>query len=491
MDAKKLVMLGLVAGGGYVAYSLYKSEQASAATDQYGNPPGTCYDAEGRGIPCPPERATIPPALADIETPVPGGQLPEGGFTGTIFWEWSLEQWQDSYTVPAGQVGGLRVAANSMLLDGRVLPYGTLAWPLAAHDTIISVADNPAGWPPIVDGRAAAVALNEMGRWYHLFRPGIIYRLLIEEEPIVAQCLGKISARPGTTFQIIDRPMMENWRNPRAEAFRLFDSDDQRGRWPLYTGPNPIYHQVRPRYTDDEGRTHPGGEAVWVNERRYNCQHASNSAASGYPYLEYEPRTDSCRPMTAEERASYDEYHAAIDAAEEAEAVGSFGERSAQCRRLWGLSCGDAEEWNYYEGQSDSPPSADEIGARNAALSTRVRLTQVADLEEYAPQYAPGSPRASVLPVAADTMEVRRRRGRDRYSGFDPIKRREIQRDWFAFHRGQIDQGGGEPGAVAVGGPHGFAAIWIPPGQQVYERVGAARTVHMPAETMIWRGGSS
>ena len=106
---KKLVIAGLLGGGLYVGYRLFVAEAAAAAIDPAGNPPGTVYDDEGRGLHVPPP--------ADV----PEGLFTPGVGEGVgVFWQWPLEMQQDSYTVPTGQGGPGRGPGDQV----KVIPQG-------------------------------------------------------------------------------------------------------------------------------------------------------------------------------------------------------------------------------------------------------------------------------------------------------------------------------------------------------------------------------
>ena len=187
MKRWKIVVLGGGALG--IAYVVWKSQLAHAGdlppfpTDEWGNPEGSDYDRWGRPHP-----------------PRPTGFGEEGvALTAQQAALYLIGEEQDDLTVPS-VAGGLRFATNGILLDSRMRLCGKLQYPLKAKDTLLSVANRPDG----------------MASW----SKDSYYRIEVEGEPLLVRCHGKLASRRGMTMQILERTLMSNGRDPRAESWR-------------------------------------------------------------------------------------------------------------------------------------------------------------------------------------------------------------------------------------------------------------------------------
>jgi len=431
----------VVLGGGVlgIAYVIWKTQQAHAGdlppfpTDQWGNPEGSDYDRWGRPHP-----------------PRPVGFGEEGvALTAQQAALYLIGEEQDDLTVPS-VAGGLRIASNGLLLDSRMRLCGKLQYPLKAKDTRLSVANRPDG----------------LARW----SKDSYYRIEVEGEPILVRCLGKLAGLRGMTMDILERPLMSNWRDARAESWRTPQLDAEGDDlWIQYTSvPNPTYGRqgflevVRESAWIDGLGLLPGGDTIWVNEIRHNCQHSSYDELGDHRV--WDARLGECRAMTDDEIERWNQWMERNAQIREASLGGVMAEREEAAQTYFGVTWADLQRFNTYHNRPDAP-GFDEIEARNQAILERTELTQVADLRSYAPDLAQGGSREVPFGVAPEDVAVRRRRGKERYDALNLLMRREFHRDWYAAYRGNRRAGLGRNGLIAMGGVFGLAAIWGEPRQ--------------------------
>lgn len=421
MDKKKIVVIGVVGAGAYVAWSLFKSSVAQAAEDPYGNPEETRYDEEGK-----PEAPVFEP-------------LPGEGMTEAAAQIYMAQQRAEDHTVPATE-GGLRNHGSSLWYDSRFVAYGQLAQPLGAKDGQVFIKDDSYFWDGTSQGSSTPAAQE--------FGLNKTYRLMIDEEPIIAR------SRPSrhgpsrlVVFDILDRPNMSSWNVPLIPAFRLFDSAEQRARWPQYADrTNPVY---------------PVG--TWAQEQRANCSHENWNGLGQYRI--WDPVLGDCRHMTDEERNTHVAWLAAREAEEERAASESSAAAQEACQKNWGLSCG---EWQTLTSPHPAPTD-DEARARVQALPERMTFRLPADIDAWFPQFGPSGHRAMPFPVdtSGETVAIRRERGRLRYASLDLLNRREFQRDLYALDRLGMRIAGrqyaGDFIIMALGGVYGLASNWGEP----------------------------
>jgi len=471
-----------VGGGGYLFWKWYKAATTDFDQDRNENPAGTEYDDEGLGstpddAPPPP----APPGTFDFET----GEVAVTQ-AGLGVWVSPAEIRRDDRTVPA-DAGGLRTDRASDLLDSELdgMAYGQLARNLEAKDNRLYLFDNPYLFQDSTDPHRfdpLKVEYNE-GRWRHQFVPGQLYRIMICEEPIVALCESRPGGVQATVFRVVDRPKMENW-NTSAPGRRLWDSDEQKERWWYYDNINPTYYHLRP-WPPAIG--HPEMQLLcsanpascprvgeWAQEWRRNCHHTTHAEDPGYPHITYDPRLDGCRRMTQEEIAVYDAAVLAYDQRNEEAAAERSRRADETCVRNYGVTCDEQRRWAH----PDPGVPSGEKQARILSLQERIpQWIYPSDLPaEAAPRLQRLIDQGWVM--SEETKMARVQRGRSIYRDrLTLLQRRDVQRDYASI---AFLPGVGDFAHIAVGGPWGFVAMWVP-----HEGVETFRLADQPRQLRV------
>lgn len=434
-------ILGAAAVGG-VGYYLYRKVQPSVPLDEFGNPEGTTYDPEtGRGsLPRPPYFPGEQPSASEIVA-------------------MGIVQRQQDETVPATE-GGLRSHPSGLQVDSRFAAHGRLVQELGpkARNFIIEQPGTELSY------------LSEGPRWVE----GRTYLVSVEGEPILGYVHSEINPSY-VLFIITDRPELTNWNVPGEPSWRTKYYDEEgRLTWPQYMEhPDPIYYPSRGAYQTEDGLFLPGYEVVWVNEIKHNCQHEYYSHLGSYRV--WDPALGECRDATPEEAAAQEAWAAQVEEARRAEEEGRLAEQDRIAELLFGVSHRERMRLARYlnermQGRPDRPEQL-EMEVRNRELSNRMDWTTVADLWQYAPVYAPGGGRGyEWMSSSPESVAARRARGQALLDSWDPVKRREFERDYYSIVAGPNPPGRmfDEGVVIAVGGVPGLAAIWVPPPAEVY-----------------------
>lgn len=501
------------AGGGYLLWRWYTAATTPYGGDGAGNPPGTGYDSQGNATPPPGDG--LP---GEVWNPESGQFGNWGGAQGGLFWKWSPEMWRDAFTVPAGVDGGLRADPRSDNRDARSgLSYGILAMPLGAHDSHIFVYDGPmnvyGGWANF-QGIGPAVQPNRFDdrdrvMRIHICEEPIVVRMVTRpgthngdayNEPFMqwagdAYYAGSRGRRPpgvrcpGTawledpnrperrntypcehmsnwlahgriaTLEILARPNMPNWGpNATGPAHRIWDTEvadadrdgtmaTQQQRWAFYDVDDPVYDMLRPS----------SGQPEWVTEHERNCSHWANQAVSGYPHLKYNPYTNGCDPMNAEEIQDWEADQDRVDQAAEQVATDRSLAAEALSQELYGVSCEEADRWEHPTPRL----TQDEKDARRLSMyGTREEPGRMAGRWAWALDLPDAFTNSLQLLInrgwgpGEQIREARRIDGGVIYRGLAPLMKREFRRDYAALDRTE---------RIAAGGPYAFAMIWLTP----------------------------
>jgi hypothetical protein len=414
-------------------------------------------------------------------------------------------EWREAMTCP-DNVSGLSPDRRSSIMgtveDG--MAFGQLYWELEAKAQWIYVRHNPVYFRDVFHNLDQQRQDWLSNNWTHRFVVGQKYRIKVVEEYMLVECVAVQSGKMKVFFplkrteggwsstskdvttpaddwiahlQILERPSMANWQQS-APSRRTDMGEEAAWRWFFYGSENPIYYATRP---DPRNFDRPALQGEWVTEVRQNCGHHNYVDDPNYPHLKWDAEANACVLMSPEEQAAYDAYLADRLAVVEETRVESRAAVQASAMATFGMSREEEESWaNPPEGPNR--PSIEEAAARRAGMQARgMVLSYVTDLNQILVEAVAVSMimwmNDNHFPPGDETSTARRSRGELAYRAMGTLTRRELQRDYTSMRMEMTVNF-----AKAIGGPYGFAAIWVSPAQP---QIGTPRSAPRAAPTNV------